>query len=183
MFSFKELQNFLLFFLIWWSYHHKVFKSLYLFYNSFSTNFQCLQSWFRNDYKLFWNIRGSMLKFSLFWEVKLNCFLNCSIWFESKLLAINILSLPKRQASIWYLRKQGNLFFLLWHISHYNFALIRMIYDHVLDFLFIIRSYKRLISLGDHHVIFQVALPLLYFFFKNNWIGSYRDSNSSLLIT
>jgi hypothetical protein len=124
-----------------------------------------------------------MLKFSFFWEIKLNCFLNCSIWFQCKLLAINILSLPKRQASIWYLRKQGNLFFLLRHISHYNFALIRMIYDHVLDFLFITCSYKRLISLGDHHVVFQVALPLLYFFFKNNCIGSYGDSNSSLLIT
>ena len=118
-----------------------------------------------------------MLKWPIFWEVKLNLELLCCIRIQQKLLARDILSLHQRQTSVWNLIQQSYILLFWRNIGHYNLTLIWIVDDKVFNFIF--RTLEHvLVSMNDHHIVFGLALAFFYFLFENDNIRTGRNDNS-----
>lgn len=177
----KNIKNSRLLSLISICSQHKIFEGFNFADDSLLSNFNLFAARFRNYNSIFRNIRWLMLEWPIFWEVKLNLELLCSIRIQQKLLARDILSLHQRQTSVWNLIEQSNILLFRRNIGHDNLTLVWIVDDEVINFIF--RTLEHvLVSMNHHHIVFGLALPFFYFLFENDNIRTGRDDNSSFPI-
>jgi len=124
-----------------------------------------------------------MVKLANDWEVELHSLLDGGVGLVRVLLAVDVLTSAQRQTSVGNLVQKSHLLAARGHVGHYDLTLVRMVYQKVLHFIFAALVNERLVTMGNHDVILELAFSLFDLLFEYDKVASSGDVDSSLTIT